>query len=116
MPRRPIAVPRRSIATPPPSMHGLQRSMLTWLIANKENCTVPTLFMGHWADLHGAITLYHNLPLRIKVIHGSDGLIKAKLIHARNGRAFIPCTNVGDVVSIDAICDALHTRGLEALQ
>ncbi|KDQ05696.1 hypothetical protein BOTBODRAFT_182308 [Botryobasidium botryosum FD-172 SS1] len=119
MPRRPISVPRRrSIAAPPPSitMPGLQKSMLEWLITNKKNCTVPTLFTGRWSDLHGAITSHHEPPLRVKVTHGSDGLIKAKLIDARNGQVYIPCTSVGDAVDIDAICDALYVCGLGAFQ
>ncbi|KDQ05839.1 hypothetical protein BOTBODRAFT_182169 [Botryobasidium botryosum FD-172 SS1] len=103
MPRRPIAVP------------GLQKSMLEWLIANNQNCTVPTLFTGHWADLHGAITSHHKPPLRVKVTLGRDGLIKAKLVDAANGRVYIPCTSVGDAVDIDAICGALYARGVEAL-
>lgn len=90
--------------------------MLNWLVTNKTNCTVPTLFTGHWADLHGAVTSYHDPPLRIKVIHGSDGQIKAKLVDAKNGRVYIPCTNVGRAVDIDTICDVLYTCGLEALQ
>ncbi|KDQ10932.1 hypothetical protein BOTBODRAFT_177824 [Botryobasidium botryosum FD-172 SS1] len=97
-------------------MSGLQKSMLKWLLVNKDNCTVPTLFTGHWADLHGAKTSYHKPPLRIKVIHGSDGLIKAKLVHAKNGQIYIPCTDVGHAVDIDAICDTLYACGLEALK
>lgn len=90
--------------------------MLEWLLINKENCTAPTLFTGHWADLHGAVTSYHDPPLRVKITHGSDGLIKAKLVNAKDGRTYIPCTNVGHTVDIGAICEALHTRGLEALR
>lgn len=89
--------------------------MLEWLITNKENCTIPTLSTGQWVDLHGAITSYHKPPLRIKVLLGRDGLIKAKLVHAKTSRVYIPWTIVGPTVEVDAICSALREEGLRLL-
>ncbi|KDQ06316.1 hypothetical protein BOTBODRAFT_181720 [Botryobasidium botryosum FD-172 SS1] len=55
-----------------PASKELKKSILEWIIENKGNCTVPTLTTGHWADLHGALTLCHDPPLRIKIMSGSD--------------------------------------------
>ncbi|KDQ10079.1 hypothetical protein BOTBODRAFT_178452 [Botryobasidium botryosum FD-172 SS1] len=98
------------------AMSCLTKSMLEWLITSKENCTIPTLFKGRWADLHGAKTSSHKPLLRVKVLYGRDGLVRAKLINAKTARVYIPWTAVGHQVDVDAICNALHEEGLKQLQ